>query len=209
MTYADTVKFFIAMVIMMNPLGSLSIFLELNHKVKIKQQRKIATTCGFAIVIIMLISLWLGGEILDLMGITISSFRFAGGIILLLIGLSMLQSRESPVANTPEDNIAAEERASIAVVPMALPTIMGPGSISTLVLASNDYPLVPQKLWLSFICILLAGGMFIILYYGATIANFVGDSVIKVIVRIMGMIIMAIAVGMLASGLVGLIPALG
>lgn len=209
MTYADSVKFFIAMIIMMNPLGSLSVFLDLNHKVNIKKQRKIAITCGLAIFVIMVISLWLGRQFLDLMGITIDSFRFAGGIILLLIGLSMLQSRISPVTNTPEDDAAAEERESIAIVPMALPTIVGPGTISTLVLASNDYPFVMQKLWLTFQCAILALSMLIILYFGTTIAKFVGNSVMKVITRIMGMIIMAIAVGMLASGLTGLLPALG
>ncbi len=208
MTYADTVKFLVAMVIMMNPLGSLSIFLDLTHKSSIAFQRKMAIKCGFAMVAIMVISLWLGGQFLDLLGITISSFRFAGGIILLLIGLSMLQSHESPVNHTPEDNVAAEERASIAVVPMALPIIIGPGSISTLILASNDYPQAFYKIWLSGLCIVLAIGMFLILYFGGSIAKFVGESVIKVITRIMGMIIMAIAVGMLANGLIGLIPAL-
>jgi multiple antibiotic resistance protein len=142
------------------------------------------------------------------MGITIASFRFAGGIILLLVGLSMLQSQESPVNHTPEDDVAAEHRHSIAVVPMALPIIIGPGAISTLVLASNDYPVFTYKLWLSILCLVLAVGMSFVLYYGPAIGRFVGESVIKVITRIMGMIIMAIAVGMLANGLVGLIPAL-
>ena len=97
MTYADTVKFIVAMIIMMNPLGSLSIFLQLTHRFPTLHQRKTAIKCGMAIAIIMVASIWVGAEILDLLGITIASFRFAGGIILLLIGLSMLQSQESPV----------------------------------------------------------------------------------------------------------------
>jgi multiple antibiotic resistance protein len=208
MTYAGTVKFLVAMIIMMNPLGSLSIFLQLTDKLPSTYQRKTATTCGISITIFMVITIWIGSDLLDLLGITISSFRFAGGIILLLTGLSMLQSKESPISHTPEDDIAAEERQSIAVVPLALPIIIGPGAISTLVIASNDYPNFTHKIWLSILCILLALGMFMILYYGAAIAKLVGESVIKVITRIMGMIIMAIATGMLANGLIGLIPAL-
>jgi multiple antibiotic resistance protein len=196
------------MIIMMNPLGSLSIFLDLTKKFKLPQQRKTAITCGLSITIIMVVTIWLGSQLLDLLGITIASFRFAGGIILLLTGLSMLQSKESPISHTPEDDIAAEERHSIAIVPLALPIIIGPGAISTLVIASNDYPIFALKLWLCFLCVILAIGMFILLYFGATIARFVGESVIKVITRIMGMIIMAIAVGMLANGLIGLIPSL-
>lgn len=196
------------MIIMMNPLGSLSIFLQLTHKSPVKQQRKIALTCGLSMITIMVLTIWIGSQFLELLGITISSFRFAGGIILLLTGLSMLQSKESPINHTPEDDVAAEERHSIAVVPLALPIIIGPGAISTLIIASNDYLDPLLKLWLSILCIILALGMVAILYFGSAIARFVGESVIKVITRIMGMIIMAIAVGMLANGLLGLIPAL-
>jgi multiple antibiotic resistance protein len=207
-TYADTVKFLVAMIIMMNPLGSLSIFLQLTHKFTLPHQRKTAIKCGLSITILMVITIWIGSQILDLLGITIASFRVAGGIILLLTGLSMLQSKESPISHTPEDDVAAEERSSIAIVPLALPIIIGPGAISTLVIASNDYSPYIHKAWLSLLCVILALGMFIILYYGAIIGRVVGESVMKVITRIMGMIIMAIAVGMLANGLIGLIPAL-
>lgn len=208
MTYADTVKFLVAMIIMMNPLGSLSIFLQLTDKFSITHQRKTAVKCGLSITLIMIISIWIGSQLLDLLGITIDSFRFAGGIILLFTGLSMLQSKESPISHTPEDDIAAEERHSIAVVPLALPIIIGPGAISTLVIASDDYPNFILKVWLSILCAVLAAGMFAILYYGPFIGRLVGESVMKLITRIMGMIVMAIAVSMLANGLTGLIPAL-
>lgn len=208
MNYADTVKFLVAMIIMMNPLGSLSIFLQLTHKFPSIHQRQTAIKCGMAISIIMVASLWIGSGLLDLLGITIASFRFAGGIILLLVGLSMLQSQESPVNHTPEDDVAAEHRHSLAIVPLALPLIIGPGAISTLVIASTDYPNILHKLWLSILCVVLAIAMTAILYFGSVIGKIVGESVIKVITRIMGMIIMAIAVGMLADGLTGLIPAL-
>lgn len=205
MSYAEAVKFIVAMIIMMNPLGSLSIFLQLTRPHTPQQQSEVALKCGLSMIIIMMIALWIGDELLDLLGITIASFRVAGGIILLLTGLAMLQSRESPISHTPEDDIAAKSRTSIAVVPLALPIIIGPGVISTLILASNDYPSVSHKFWLSSLCIVLAVSMSTILYYGPAVAKFVGESVIKVITRIMGMIIMAIAVGMLANGIFGLI----
>lgn len=208
MLSADTVKFLVAMIIMMNPLGSLSIFLQLTKKFTVNEQNKTALHCCLTMIIIMVITIWGGSQFLDLMGITIPSFRFAGGIILLLTGLSMLQSKESPISHTPEDDVAAEERHSIAVVPLALPIIIGPGAISTLIIASNDYPAIPHKFWISILCIGLAIGMGLILYFGNAIAKFVGDSVIKVITRIMGMIIMAIAVSMLSNGLLGMFPTL-
>jgi len=206
MSSASTLKFLVAMVIMMNPLGSLSIFLDLTRRTAIRKQRLIARDASIAILIIMLLSLWTGKGLLSLLGITIPSFRFAGGIILLLMGLSMLQSKESPVSHTSEDDEAAKERDSITIVPLALPVIIGPGAISTLIISAGDYPQFMNKLWMSFLCLCLATGMGIMLYYAVQIAKMVGTSVIKVITRIMGMIIMAIAVGMLAEGLTGLLP---
>ncbi len=208
MGYSDIVKFLVAMIIMMNPLGSLSIFLQLTNRFTLAHQRRTAIKCGISITVIMVITIWIGSQLLDLLGITIASFRFAGGIILLLTGLTMLQSKESPMSHTPEDDIAAEERDSIAIVPVALPIIIGPGAISTLIIASNDYPNAIYKFWLSLFCVILALVMFLILYYGSAIAKCVGESVIKVITRIMGMLIMAIAAGMLANGLTGLLPIL-
>jgi multiple antibiotic resistance protein len=207
-TAADAMKFIVAMIIMLNPLGSLSIFLDLTRKTSLLAQRKVALTAGFAITIIMLLTIWSGQALLSLLGITIASFRFAGGIILLLMGLSMLQSKESPVSYTSEDDEAAKERESIAIVPLALPIIVGPGAISTLIIASTDYPLLINKIMMSILCGILALSMFMILYFGNTIARFVGVSIIKVVTRIMGMIIMAIASGMLADGLIGLLPSL-
>lgn len=206
MTITDAIKFMVAMIIMLNPLGSLSIFLQLTKRST--QQKKIATTITFTIIVIMLATLWTGEGILNILGITIPSFRFAGGIILLLMGLSMLQSKESPVSHTSEDDAAAKGKDSIAIVPMGLPVIVGPGAISTLIIATEDYTRILDRLTLSVICVLLGLTMGAMLYYAPKIIALVGESLIKVVTRIMGMIIMAIAVGMLADGLIGLLPAL-
>jgi multiple antibiotic resistance protein len=208
MTTTEIVKFIVAMIIMMNPLGSLSIFLDLTKKSTLADQRKIAINASMAIFVIMILTVWTGKDLLTLLGITIPSFRVAGGLILLLMGLSMLQSKESAISHTTEDDVAARERHSIAIVPMALPVIVGPGAMSTIIIAIGDSPHFYSMLWISLACIALTLGMGIMLYFATPIAKFVGVSVIKVVTRIMGMIIMAIAVGMLASGLTGLFPAL-
>ncbi len=208
MTYSETIKFIVAMIIMINPLSSLSIFLDLTKGASRLDQRHIAKISTIATTVIMVATIWTGKELLDVLGISISSFRFAGGIILLIIGYSMLQSRESPVNHSPEDNVDAKERHSIAVVPLSLPIIIGPGAITTLIIAAGDYPHFLSKLYMSALCAVLGIGMGTIMYFGTPVANFVGNSMIKVVTRIMGMIVMAIAVGMLADGLAGLFPKL-
>jgi MarC family membrane protein len=208
MTSTDLIKFLVAMIIIMNPLSSLTIFLQLTPRYSSKRQRKIAVKCSIAMIIIMIITIWLGTQLLDLMGITIASFRVAGGIILLMTGLAMLQSKESPISHTPEDDVAAEERTSIAVVPLAIPIILGPGAISTLIIAANDYQTFIGRILISGLSFLLVGIVGGVLFFASDISRLVGESVIKLITRIMGMIIMAIAVGMLANGIIGLIPIL-
>lgn len=209
MNSTDTIKFIVAMIVMMNPLGSLSIFLQLTHGYRLHHQRKTALQATLAMIVIMFLSVWSGKFLLEILGISIPSFRFAGGIILLLMGLSMLQSRESPVNHNKDDDLAAKESESLAIVPIALPVIIGPGAISTLIIAAHDYNTQPFfKFWLTIICLGLGLGMGIILYFAAPIERFVGPSVIKVITRIMGMVIMSIAAGMLTEGLSGLLPIL-
>jgi multiple antibiotic resistance protein len=210
MTASDAIKIAVALIIMMNPLGSMSVFLDLTRINTLADQRLVARTCGTAMIVLMLLSIWLGQDFLEIMGITIASFRFAGGIILLLIGLSMLQSQDSPVQYNLGDDVAARGRGrdTIAIVPLATPMIVGPGTISTLIIAANDYSLLSDKLFISLICIVLAISLTIMLYYANIIVNIIGASIMKAISRIMGMIIMAIAAGMLGNGLIGMIPAL-
>jgi multiple antibiotic resistance protein len=208
MNITDAIKFLVAMIIMLNPLGSMSIFLQLTQKYSFREQKNVAYTSTIAIIIIMLITVWTGEKLLNVLGITIAQFRFAGGIILLLMGLSMLQSKESAVSHTSEDDEAAKNRESIAVVPLALPVVVGPGAISTVIISASDYPRLIDKFLLTSICLILGIGIGLIFYYSGLIAKLVGISVIKVVTRIMGMIIMAIAVGMLAEGLIGLLPIL-
>ncbi len=208
MTIAESIQFLVAMAVLMNPLGSLSIFLDLTRHADLTEKRSIACQTGIAIITIMLMSIWMGRELLVIFGITIPAFRFAGGFILLLVGLSMLQSRESPIRHTADDAEGLKNGESVAVVPLAVPIIVGPGVISTLVLATGDQASHMPKLWLSLLCVVLSIGMGALLYYANTITRLIGISIIKVITRIMGMIIMSIAVGMLAGGLVGLLPIL-
>ena len=75
-------------------------FLQLTYRPNLDRQRKIALKCGVAIIVIMFATIWLGSELLNLLGITLASFRFAGDIILLLTGLSMLHSKETAINHT-------------------------------------------------------------------------------------------------------------
>lgn len=209
MNYTQLMKFVVAMVVMMNPLGAVSIFINLTPKLSLAEQRRTALTAGLAVAVIMLVSTWIGKNLLILLGITLPSFRFAGGVILLLMGLSMLQSHDSPISHSREDDDDAKQRDSIAIVPLALPLIIGPGAISTLIITTTDHPDLLSKIYISLISCMLALGMAGLLFFANSMRQCLGASVIKVVTRIMGMILTSIAAGMLAAGLKGLFPILG
>jgi multiple antibiotic resistance protein len=209
MSSIQLIKFLVAMVVMMNPLGAISIFINLTPKLSLIEQKRTALIAGVAIATIMLVTTWVGKGLLMLLGITLPSFRFAGGVILLLMGLSMLQSHDSPITHTREEDDDAKQKDSIAIVPLALPLIIGPGAISTLIITTTDHPDLLSKLYISLISCLLAAGMAGLLFFANSMGKLVGKSVIKVVTRIMGMILTSIAAGMLASGLKGLFPILG
>jgi len=202
------IQFLVNMLVMINPLSGLSIFLSLTKTAPLKLTQDTAKICGLAVWVTMIIIVWIGGPLLDFLGVSIAAFRCAGGIILFLMGLSMLQSQQSPTNYTAEEKEAASEKESIAIVPLALPILVGPGVISTIITENEDYTTLSDKFIFSVLCTFLAIIIFLILYFSKKISKTLGPSVIKVITRIMGMIVTARAAEMLANGLIGLIPAL-
>ncbi|AHE67996.1 membrane protein, MarC family [Legionella oakridgensis ATCC 33761 = DSM 21215] len=146
--------------------------------------------------------------ILELFGINVPSFRIAGGIIILLMGLHMLQSKPSPIHYTVKEQNLAKERDSIAVIPMALPLIAGPGAISTIVIYGHNAHDWIGYLQMSMVDVALAAVVAVLLVFSGTIGRFLGDSGIKIVTRIMGLILAAMAVEMITIGLSNVFPKL-
>lgn len=173
-------------------------------------QRATARQSALAISIILLIVLWAGHYLLAFFGINIPALETAGGIIVLGLGLSMLHSKKSGQSHSTEESAAAVEKDSVAVVPIAIPIVAGPGAITTVLVDSSKLGGdLPTMVGLSVVC-LGYGILFWLCFRSAgRISALVGVHGVAIVTRIMGMVLAAIAVTMIANGLKQLLPGLG
>ena len=204
---AALTSFIAALFSMMNPVGNVGVFAGMTAGRPGNQAERIAWTCAGAIAITLLIVAWSGSLLLDFFGITVDSLRAAGGVIVLLIGLHMLfnKSEHKHSSTELED---AESRASIAVVPLAIPIVAGPGTMATVLVAAQQHPSVLSKVEMSVVIVALAALSGLLFSFATPISKWLGESGMGVVTRVMGMILAAIAMGMLAAGLKGMLPGL-
>jgi multiple antibiotic resistance protein len=204
---AALTSFIAALFSMMNPLGNVGVFAGMTTDRPGDETRRIAWSCAAAIAITLLIVAWGGSLALGFFGITVDSLRAAGGVIVLLIGLNMLfnKSEHKHSAAELED---AESRGSIAVVPMAIPIVAGPGTMATVLVAAQQNPSALSKLEISIVVVGMAALCGLLFSFATPISKRLGASGMGVVTRVMGMILAAIAMGMLTEGLKGLLPGL-
>ena len=158
----------------------------------------------------MLVAVALTGDaLLHVMGTSLASFRVGGGIVLLLMALAMLRAQSDMVRTTPAEEAEAEDKQSIAVVPLAIPLLAGPGAISTVIIqmqrSDTRYHGLLVILAIALVCLFL----WLVLRMAATIGRLLGQTGLNIINRIFGLILAAIAVEIMANGLKQLFPALG
>jgi len=191
----------------LSPFSAIPIFLSLTSTQDHIQRKKTARTAAIATALTMIISVWLGEIILNVFGISIPSFRVAGGILLLLMSINMINAEVPRQKNTPEELEEAKElNKDVAIVPMAIPLLAGPGAISTVILYANQ---AQEKTHLISISIIITGVVFLIfmaLRMAVPLSKLLGTTGINIISRIMGLILAAIAIEFITSGLLKLFP---
>lgn len=192
---------------MMNPIGNLGIFAGMTADRSEAEARRIAWTCAAAVAITLLVVTWSGGLLLEFFGISIDSLRAAGGVIVLLIGLRMLFNNTDHT-QTPQEAEEAKDRDSIAVVPLAIPIIAGPGTMAVVLVAAQQHPSILGKGEISAVVLALSAFTGLLMSFAAPISKRLGESGIGVVTRVMGLVLAAIAMGLLAEGLKGMLPGL-
>lgn len=206
--WTEYVKFFTGLLAIVNPIGAIPIFLSLTSSQGAKERNRISIVAATTVVLVLGVSLFMGETILNFFGITIASFRVAGGILILLIAVSMMHAKLSAAKQTEEETQDAAEKESIAVVPMGLPLLAGPGAISTIILfAHRDSSLMHYLIGVADI-LLLAISVWLSFRLAPTIGRILGKTGINIVTRIMGLIIAALGVEFITNGLKQLLPGL-
>ncbi len=208
LNYAEYIKMFIGLLAIVNPFGAIPIFITMTVDENRSQHHKTINRVAVGVSVILLVSLFFGELILKFFGITIDSFRVGSGILVLLMAIAMLHAKTSPIRQTDEEADESIEKKSVAIVPLAMPLLAGPGAISTVILAVHKSSGIVHYAIISLGILLLSLVIWVVLRLSPWIAERIGATGINVFTRIMGLILAAIAVEFIAYGIKGLFPAL-
>lgn len=180
----------------MNPIANIPIFLALVQDVDEKTKERInkkATIVAFLIVFIFVL---LGKFIFELFGITIPAFEIAGGILLFYVGFEMLQSKKSEIKHLKK--VMVDE--NIAVSPLAIPILAGPGTIVTAMsfLSDKNYFHIGIVI---FVFAIMCYITYLAFRYSKYIVNKLGHNIIRVTGKLMGLILAIMGIGMIIQGI--------
>jgi multiple antibiotic resistance protein len=198
-TFAFGLLAFTSLFTLINPLGTMPVFMAMTSELSVEERNRTARKAS-VVAFFTIIAFALTGQLLfNFFGISVNSFRVVGGIIFFIMGMDMLQARLSQVKI--RDNEVKSYVSDISITPLAIPMICGPGAITTVILLMEDANSIPKKLTLFIAVFLIMLLTYIILYSSSKLIKLLGQTGINVMMRIMGLIVMVIAVEFFFSGL--------
>ena len=184
------------------------VFLGLTASQHRQHRNRTAAAAALTIACVLVISVLSGEWVLRMFGINVPCFQAGGGILILLMAVSMLHAKSSRIQQTPGERRAAEEQELIGVVPLGTPLLAGPGSISTAIIYANKATSWFDTGFLVAICLAAALCVWIVLRLAEPIGTALGRTGINIMTRLMGLILAAVAIKFITDGLVQLLPGL-
>jgi multiple antibiotic resistance protein len=191
---------FTSFITLMNPLGTMPIFMSMTTELSKVERRKTAQKATLVAAFTLVAFAFSGQLLFNFFGISVDSFRVVGGIIFFMMGYDMLQARLVKVKMEE-----ADERTSyvndISITPLAIPMICGPGSITNAIVLMEDASTINHKLILIASIFLVCFITFLVLWSSGKITSWLGETGNKIMMRLMGLIVMVIAVEFFFSGM--------
>ena len=209
----EIIKIILAFVVLINPFSALTLFLDLTRGYSMIDRRKVARIACLTIFITISFFTVAGEVLLKALGISIGSFQLAGGILVFLIAINMMNGEGNPV-KPDQDNFDVDHvkdfppTTAAAVVPLAIPMMIGPGGISTVIIYSSQ---ISGPLQVSLVIVaglLISIFCYLALMAAGRISRVLGDTGLNIMSRIMGMLLAAVAIEIIVSGLRTLFPSL-
>ena len=202
----EYLKFLAGLFAIVDPLGSIPLFVVLTANQNLLERVQTARMAALTVGGVLLGVLLSGEPVLSFFGISFGSFQIAGGILLLLMALSMVQAQVSPVKNTQEELEDAESRASVAVVPLGIPLLAGPGAMSAVILYAHRSNHPGHYLVIAGEILLVAFSVWLCFRAAPFFTRWLGRTGINVSTRLMGLIIAALGVEFISNGVKRLFP---
>ncbi|HEU4459503.1 MAG TPA: MarC family protein [Methylibium sp.] len=200
----------IALLAIVNPIGAIPFFISFTTGFNRAQRQRTIRVSAFSAFMVIAVSALAGLQIIEFFGISIASFQVGGGTLLLISSLQMLNAKpaDTSAEDVREGNDKVDAGDSIAVVPLTIPLLTGPATISTMVIYAER-----SRGWMQLGALVLYGvviGLAVYLAFlaSAKIAKVLGRTGINVMTRLMGLILAAMAVEIMAEGLIKLFPVL-
>ena len=201
-------RFFTALLVILDPFAVIPIFLSLTQGYSTAERSRAVTLAAITVAIVLSLSAMFGETMLTVLGTSLPSFRVGGGIVLLLMALTMLRAQPDQMRPTSAEKAEAAGRENVAIVPIAIPLLAGPGSISTVIIQMHRPGAEFHLLWVVAVILLVSLLLWIVLRLADPIGRLLGPIGLNIMNRLFGLILTAIAVEIMANGLRGLFPAL-
>jgi multiple antibiotic resistance protein len=192
---------FTSLLAIINPIGAVPLYLAITATYTRSQRRRTLLRALVTALLVLLAFATLGTLILRFFGITTYAFKIAGGIIFFGIGWDMLQARRSGVKATAEEELEGTSKEDVGIIPLGLPTLAGPGAITTIVALLGQADSIPEKTMVYAALVLVLLTSWAILAAAPAILRRASQTGLNVMTRIMGLLVTVIGVQFVLDGL--------
>ena len=196
------IKTTIALIAIVDPIGCLPLFLSLTGQHKKINKKNVVKMTAITVFIILVTSLFLGDKILNMFGISMPSFQICGGILLLIMAISMMLGKHQIIESGQNGK---SDKELIAFVPLSIPLLAGPGAMSNMIIAAHQAPNLINQSFLILPCLAVSLLIWLTLSFAENISQAIGAIGKKIITRVMGLLLGSMAIEFITRGILDII----
>ena len=190
-----------AIFFVIDPLAIMPIFLTITSGDSIEQRKRTAGRAAFAAWLTLSIFAVAGGLIFKALGISMGAFKIAGGLMLLLMSIDMMRAQPSPTRSTAEEQHESQGRDDVAIMPLAIPMLAGPGAIATVMVLMSRGAWHPMRTGAVFAAVTITCvASWLLMRSAANAERILPKTLLRALERIMGLLLAAVAVEFIAGG---------
>jgi multiple antibiotic resistance protein len=203
--FAFFVTAFVSLFVTLDPIGNVPIFLSITPHNSEAERKAMVTRAALVVFVVLVVFALCGNLIFRFFGVTIEAFRIVAGLLLLKIAFDMMEAKPARVRHTPEEDAEGAKREDVAIIPLAIPLLSGPGTISSVIAltgqVAKSHSVVPMFGILLLAITFNAVIAFLALRSATPITRLLKETGTRVFTRVMGLILAAIAVQFVLTGI--------